>query len=162
MATVLNQDVAGIYRRTERVISEINKSQSSPVTGFIQADLDRLQQYIDLLNAYKGWVVNQPQLDLPETHPREFVLETEEEKPELENESLMDMRRIFESLVTEMINSQSARLPSGLIKYDADRFDLLMAKAQTFLTDFILVQQPVDFPESSPQEASTGPGRTGI
>jgi hypothetical protein len=98
-------------------------------------------------------------LDLPETHPRPFTLEAFPDVPEIENDALAQCVRILEALRTEMLNSQSSRMSSRLQPFDDNRFTMLVDRLESFLNDYIDVAQPLDLPESSPQEDMTAPGK---
>ena len=66
---VYNDDIAGVYRRINRFLEELQKSASSNVSDVNKFDLDRIKSYIESLTKYIDWIIAQPQLDLPETHP---------------------------------------------------------------------------------------------
>jgi hypothetical protein len=161
-AFVYNHDVAGLQRRINRFIEEFAKSQSSPWSEVLAHDFNRAKSYLNALRAYKAWVVAQPQLDLPETHPRQHVLEENPAIPEIENESVRDLVVLFELLRDELINGQSARIGSGLIAFDAIRFDAVVTKTEAFLDDYVAPATPLDLPETSPMKAITPPGATGV
>jgi hypothetical protein len=62
----------------------------------------------------------------------------------------------------ELVNGQSARMASGLIKYDEARVRAVIDKVDSFLTTYIQVVTPLDFPESSPQDPIAPAGRIGV
>lgn len=159
---VYNHDVAGLQRRINRFILEFARSQSSPWSEVQAHDFERAKSYLAALRRYKDWVVSQPQLDLPETHPREYVLETNPETPQIENESVRDLIVLFELLRDELTNGQSARVGSGLISFDARRFDAVVEKAERFLDEYVEVVTPIDLPETSPMRAITPAGSGGV
>ena len=159
---VYNHDVAGFYRRVNRFIEELVKAQSSGGSQILDADIARLDSYLQSIVTYRDWVVAQPQLDLPETHPRAYPLDDVPAIPELENESIMDLIRLFVLQRDELVNSQSARLGSGLIGFDDVRLMALVQKGQSFLTNYVKTTTPLDLPESSPSASMTGPGRGGV
>ncbi len=118
MATVLNHDVAGLCRRVNRFIVEMQKSVSGGVADMNEFDQARLQKYLDAVRAYRNWVVAQPQLDLPETHPRPVEIGPDPETPDIENEAIRDVVYLLELCRDEMVHSQSARNPAGFIAFD--------------------------------------------
>ncbi len=159
---IFNQDIVMVYNYCQRAIKELLFSQSSGLSGLNnEYDLARVKTYITALDAFKAWIVDQPQQDLPETHPRQFILEEPVVVMDRESEVVNMMVNMFTALVTEMINSASARMASGLMIHDAKRFDLITSKMSAFLEDFVEKQTPIDFPESSPDEAITGAGKKG-
>lgn len=162
MATVLNHDINGLCVRVNRFAEELYKSVSSGVGHTNQFDQARWQAYVNAFRTYKAWVMSQPQLDLPETHPREIEVETMIEMQNVENEAINDVLNLFKILKDEMLFSQSARLPAGIIVHDSLRIDALIDKIESLLTAYVAVVHPVDFPESSPQELVSGAGKTGI
>ncbi len=159
---VYNHDIVGIYNRLNRFLMELALSVSSNVSQMNLFDQARLQSYLDNITRYTNHVVAQPQLDLPETTPMLWDLEPMMTLPDTENEEIADLLRILRLSELELINSQSARLGSGLIPFDERRFRAVIAKAQAFLTDYIQVATPLDLPESSPDEVVTGIGKTGV
>lgn len=162
MSSVLNQDVVGIHARVNRFITEFYHSVGSSISQMTTADQARALSYLDALDNYHMWVVNQPELDLPESHPREYELEADPVIESIENESVNDLIRQFETMRIEMINSQSARRPAGLIPFDSARLTALSNKARNFIVNYVAVSTPLDLPESSPQEKTSGKGKIGI
>lgn len=161
---VYNHDIAGLYRRINRFIVELARSTSSSGSQMSSFDQRRLATYLDAVDAYKGWVVSQPQLDLPETFPRKQPLEAAPVilDSDLENESVIDVIRMFEVARDEAINSQSARQASGMVSFDDTRLTAIIAKARSFLETYIAVVTPLDLPESSPVREMTKPGAVGV
>jgi len=162
MVEVLNHDVAGLCRRVNRFIVELHKAQSANTSEMDVFDQERLQTYLDAITVYRGWVINQPQLDLPETYPREVEIGENPETPEVENESTRDAIYLMELARDELAGSQSARRASGFIGFDDRRLMALVGKTQAFLTDYIKVATPIDMPESSPARPGSGAGLGGI
>jgi hypothetical protein len=160
-AFVYNHDVVGLHRRINRFIEEFAHSQSSPWSDFLDHDLARARSYLNAAKVYKAWVVAQPQLDLPETHPREYTLDDNPPIPEIENESVRDLINLMILTRDEMTASQSARVGSGLLSFDAIRFDSIIAKAEAFLDNYVEPATPLDLPESSPMKEITPAGRGG-
>ena len=157
-----NTDVFGFVRRMNRFIEEIVKSQSSGVSKTSTFDVGRAKTYIGALRGYLAWVTGQPELDLPETGPRAVTLPGSPEIPQMENESLYDLAILFELARDELANSQSSRLSSNLIGFDANRLTAILDKADAFINNYVLVIDPLDLPETSPQSTVTGQGRLGV
>ena len=162
MATVLNQDVVGLHARINRFITELYHSVGSSVSQMTTADQARAMSYLDALDTYHRWITEQEELDLPESHPKEYELEADPTIESIENESVNDLIRQFESMRIELVNSQSARRPAGLISFDSGRFTALVAKSRSFLVNYVAVATPLDLPESSPQEKTSGKGKLGV
>lgn len=150
MAVTRNHDILGLARRINRFIHEIVKSQSAEVPGVQGADSIRLKAYQNALTAYKTWVIAQPQLDLPKTHPFEYPLSDPPDISGLASDSLTDVTNLLGKLRDELIESQSSAIASGLEEPDALRFDKIMDKINAFLTDYIEQTSPLDVPESAP------------
>jgi len=160
---VLNHDLVGYVARLDRFAEEAHKSASSSVSEVNAFDIQRLKDYLGALKALKAHQESQPQLDLPESHQK-FSYEVAEaiEAADVENESINDMLNLFKVLRFELLNSQSARLGSGWMVHDSKRCDSLIAKMESLIANYIEVATPLDLPESSPQEAVSGPGKLGI
>lgn len=160
---VLNQDVAGLAERVDEVVYEVAKSQSANLTDMRPFDRIRISEYNAMLNSYAAWVVDAPDIDLPETHPREYPIKyiSEGVDADVENKALRDLIRMYRAVITELTNSQSARAANGLTVHDKRRFDLVMEKISKFLNDYVDSTQPIDMPESAPSSEGVGPGFTG-
>lgn len=160
---VMNQDVAGLAERTDEVIYEVAKSQSANLTDLRPFDRTRINEYIEMLKRYAAWVVAAPDVDLPETHPRAYSIKfiSEGVDMDIENKALRDLIRMFQAIITELTNSQSARAASGLTVHDKRRFDLVIQKVEAFLDDYVAQTQPLDMPESAPSSDAVGAGFTG-
>ncbi len=162
MATVLNHDIAGLCRRLNHFIVELQKSVSSGVAFMNEFDQERLQAALGSVRAYRDWVITQPQLDLPKTHPREIELGENPASPDVENEAIRDLVYLMELCRDELVNSQSARMPAGFIAFDDKRAMSIMDKCQKFLDDYIKNVLPLDLPESQPSKPLAGAGAQGI
>jgi len=162
MATVLNHDIAGLHSRVNRFIEEVYKSVSSSSSQFNGFDQERVGTYLDAVDTYREWVIAQPQMDLPETHPTEYELGADPAIESVENESVNDLIRLFTVLRGELINSQSARNAAGLISFDNTRLVAVIAKARAFMESYVEPVTPLDLPESSPAKSTSGKGKTGI
>lgn len=152
MPDVYNHDIVGIYNRMNRFIVELFRSVSANVSQMNVFDQTRLQTYLDGIRNYTAWVIAQPQLDLPETTPRKYVLEAPPAVGEVESEEVADLIRMLTLSRDELTDSQSARTGSGLIPFDQLRFMAVIDKADAFLQTYIKVTSPLDLPESSPDE----------
>lgn len=159
---VYNSDVAGLHRRINRFIVEMAKSASNQSSLMSEFDQNRLSSYLSAIRSYVGWIVAQPQLDLPETSPKEYALDADPEVPVVENEAIVDILRMLEVAREEMVNGQSARMPCGLIKFDVARLDAIISKLESFLQNYVSVVTPLDLPESSPSRPIQSKGATGV
>ena len=162
MTTTLNHDIAGIHARLNRAIFETHKSVSSGVVDYREADVDRIISYLNGVDAFHNWIIDQPQLDLPESHPKEYILDENPKVGLVENDAANDIVRLLEVAREEIVNSQSARLPAGLIEFDSGRLFAVIEKTRKLVTDYIQNVQPLDLPESTFKRDQSGPGRKGI
>lgn len=162
MADVYNHDMAGLVSRINRFIVEMHKASSSSLSEMSEADVGRLKSYLGALRAYHGWVTSQPELDLPETAPRLITLEPFPSIGDVENEGINDILRMMILMRDELVGSQSARRPSGLVAFDSGRFLAIVSKVENFLEQYVAVATPLDLPESSPQAPVSGPGFQGV
>jgi hypothetical protein len=157
-----NYQIAGLISRLRRFRFESVKAASSALAHVNEHDFRRAKSYLAATVAYIDWIVSQPQLDLPESTPREIDMGAAEVVSMPENEALVDLMRMYDIFETEMANSQSARLGDSLISHDEKRARDLLAKMEAFLDNYVATIQPIDLPESAPLRAQTGPGRTGV
>jgi hypothetical protein len=161
-AITYNTDVYGVVRRINRFIEEIFLSASSGVSQTSAFDVARAKSYINAIRNYVAWITGQPALDLPETGPRPITLPANPVIPLIENESLFDLATLLELARDEVAGSQSSRLSSNLIGFDAKRLIAVLDKADAFIATYVTVIDPLDLPESSPSKNMSGPGKTGV
>ncbi len=162
MSFVYNQDVRGLHSRMNRFITEMLHSQSANLSEVNAFDQTRLTTYLDAIETYHDWVTNQPDLDLPETSPRQYTLDTDPSVPVMENESIRDVIELIQLARDELTNSQSARKPAGMVSFDSIRLMAVVNKVRAFLNDYISTTTPLDLPESSPMREVTEPGKVGV
>ena len=162
MTQVLNHDIVGINARLNRSIVETHKAVSSGVTDYSEHDVQRILSYLRDVDTYHDWVIKQPQLDLPESHPRIYELPADPPVSIVENDAANDIINLLELCRTEVTNSQSARKPSGLISFDSGRLRANVDKTRKLVTDYIDKVQPLDNPESAPRSPRSGSGLPGI
>lgn len=146
----LNQDIAGIHRRCNRFIKEELGANSARTTDYSSFDQIRLQEYVDALRTYQGFVVAQPELDLVETEDT-INLGEDPVIPEIENESTIDVIRLLENIRNELVRSNSSNIPSGISVKDNARLAGNISKLERFLQDYIATTVPIDLPASSPK-----------
>jgi len=158
---VYNDNVAGLAIRIDRFMVELIKSTSANVSEFVEPDTARLESYRSELVGYLDWVVAQPMMDYPETHPMGRTLSAPMTIPEITNPMVKDAIWLLERLRGELVNGESARRASGLIKFDENRARAVLERMKAFLEDYVANYTPVDMPESSPAAAMTGPGLSG-
>lgn len=158
---VYNHDIASMIARLRRFKQELHKSVSANLSEFSNADKVRLVTYLESIQKFKDWAVAQPELDLPESSPKEFDLGETVKFAEIENLDITAVMRLLDVLEIEMANSQSARKPAGLTKHDSVRFDNVVTKIHTFIEDFVSSEN-LDLPESSPATGMSGAGNVGV
>ena len=159
-----NHDVAGIARRIHRFTFELYKCVSSAGAFTSEFDQVRWSQYLDATDAYCDHVIAQPQVDLPESHPRKIEVELlpDEQIKSVENESIIDAMYLLKLSSIEVLNSQSSRMAAGLLPFDESRVRALISKCRHLLTDYVAIVQPLDLPESSPTRPLSGDGLRGV
>lgn len=159
---VFNYQIAGLIQRLRRFRFETVKAASSGLAHVNEHDMRRAEAYLNAAETYLNWVVSQPQLDLPESSPREIDLGDPEKVDMPENEALVDLMRMYDLMEVEIGNSQSARLGDSVISHDEKRVRDLIAKMRAFLLDYVAQVLPLDLPESAPLRPQTGAGRVGV
>lgn len=163
MAEVFNDNIYILHRRLNRFMFELAKDQSanvSDVTVYLQ---ERIKSYIAELRNYLTWIEEHGGvLDLPESHPVAIPLDPDPVIPPIENEMVLEFVMMLKRAKVEMINSNSARYPSGIISHDRKRFQAVIDRMDEFLSSYVTKITPVDQPESTPRIKDTGEGRKGI
>lgn len=159
-----NHDVSGIVHRVKRFQYELFKSASSGGAFVNTFDQARWAKYLDAVDTYVDHVVAQPQVDLPETHPRKIIMDLmpDDAITTVENESIRDVIYYLQLMMLEAADSQSSRMSAGLLTFDENRIRALNEKARRLLNDYVAQVQPLDLPESSPTRAMSGAGKSGV
>jgi hypothetical protein len=157
-----NLDVSSFWNRTNRFIHELVNCVSASTSRVSDHDLNRCKSYLNALRTLHDHIVAEPQMDWPETTPLKKPLRDAAAIPELENESIHDVVKMLEILRNELAMSQSARLPSGFIKFDSERVVMTLDKINNYIANYVETTTPVDTPESSPRAAMVDSGRRGI
>lgn len=156
-----NTDIDSFVRRANRAIKELSKSQSSGVSGTSTFDVIRAKTYLVGLRSLLAFIISEPLMDLPETGPTTLDLPDRVVIPIMENDSTYDLCVLLKLAVDEISNSQSSRNSSGLILHDFKRITPILDRADSFITKFMMVVDPLDNPETSPSTPSTGYGVRG-
>ena len=159
---IYNHDLFALVKRLRRFKFELSKSISSNLGEANSYDMNRLGTYLDALEAFKGWMVSQPELDLPESSPMELEVQETPELPEVDNDDLAVIINLMNLIEIELMSSQSARRSTGMIVHDQERFDAMALKIRAFIADYMSQSNPLDLPESLPVAPMTGHGRTGV
>ena len=159
---IYNQDIRGLASRINRFITELVSCTSANLANVNEFDAGRLESYIKAIRTYHDWVMAQPALDLPETQPRLHTLDPDPAVPTLENEAIRDAIVMMQAARDELVNSQSARMPVGLLPFDSRRMTSIVNKVEAFLISYVREVQPLDLPESSPTRDMGPAGKTGV
>jgi hypothetical protein len=140
---------------------EFTHAVSAGIHAVNQHDFARFKKYFESLRTYVKWFQSVPLLDLPESHPAPIQVAPPPAMPDPENNSVQDLTYMIDLARLELINSQSARQPQALLSFDESRFIAIVDKCDKFLDDYVAQIQPLDLPESSPQDALAPHGHRG-
>lgn len=160
--TVKNRDVVYLCDKTSRYAFEVMHSASSDMSFTNEFDTARMLAYLGDIDAAIAYIQAQPQLDLPESHPMDHPIEPFPEIRNMESDELDHILRLLQAIYIEAANCQSARAAAGLIGFDAGRLTAVVSKARNWITEYMAARQPMDLPESSPQQLPAPPGRHGV
>ncbi len=157
-----NLDVVYVNDKLCRYAGEVIKAVSANLAHVNDFDMERALKYLGDLDSAISYVLALPQLDMPESHPREHALQKFPETVNMENDELDHVVRLLDAARLELINSQSSRMSAGFLPFDARRVSALVAKTRQWLTEYVTARSPMDLPETSPQQLMTGPGLGGV
>lgn len=148
---VRNLHVRSIAERADASIVNVLKDESANSQELRPHSEQRLRSYIRELREFTEWVQSRPLLDLPKSHPNPLILDytAQTTSRHIQNRSMRDFASLLEAVIVELVESESAMLASGLQAYDANRVDALYDQADQ-LIDFMVAEEPIDKPESSP------------
>jgi len=161
-AGLYNLDVTYVADKLARYASEVQLSVSSNVAYVNEFDMARLHNYLDDVDAAVAYILNQPQLDLPESHPMMHPIQPFPAMRDMESDEWDHVVRLLRAGYIEIVNSQSSRLGAGLMPFDARRITALVAKCRQWLVDYVAKRNPMDLPETSPQQAMSPSGKYGV
>lgn len=143
-----NMDVAGIGDRIvafgkEMILSQSGKSNSE----LVAADRERWGTYLDRLDA----IVERfkiPPLDLPRTHPDNYVAKgfPVEWEDDVENNTVKDVVRRIQAAHNELVESASKDQACGIQEHDVTRLLALTANCRTVLE---VTEPALDMPEQT-------------
>lgn len=150
---VRNMHIAGLMNRIVLFRFEIDNSVSKSTHSMREPDIVRLQSYVQALKTYKDHVMAQDPLDLPHWHARSITVKELPSPIETENPSILDVIYLLEAMYTELGRSQSNDLATGLIRFDADRFDAQFTNLVAFIENYVLASTPLDMPEAASSES---------
>ena len=155
---VSNMHIRFVCDKLARFAYEGTKAQSSAANFFSEADSARLASYLDSIDSAHAWIKGTPMLDLPKSTPSILTLEEFPAAVDADNEAVNMIQDILRGCWTELASGQSSRLGSSFIEHDSKRLSDGVEHCRNFLTAYIATVQPLDQPESTPMEPSTGQG----
>ncbi len=159
---VYNHDVANLGHMVAKYAYEMYKARSNAVNDMSSFDVERFYQYTRSIRAYQAWIMAQPQLDLPEWTPTVEEVADWPEFETVENDSINTMIKLAHVCWFELVNSQSARVSTGMVSFDDNRFNAIVDKMEAFMKDYVENILPIDLPESTPSVVVSGVGRRGV
>lgn len=149
-----NMHIVSLAERADSIIKEVLLCESSGANEFFDADKTRIDSYNTELRDFVDWAATRPKLDLPKTHPRQQSIDycAVDVSRHIQNRSLRDLVRLYEAVIKEMTESETANLSSGMGEHEKVRFEKIMDQVDALL-NFMDSNQPLDKPESSPHAA---------
>jgi len=159
---IYNLDCTYLADKIARYAGEVQMSVSSNVAFVNEFDMARLQQYLTDIDKAVTYINDQPQLDLPESHPMVHAIQPFPVMRDMESDEWDHVVRLLRAGYIELVNSQSARLGAGLMPFDSRRVTALVAKTRQWLNDYVVERSPMDLPETSPQQAMSPAGKAGV
>ncbi|MDJ0792468.1 MAG: hypothetical protein QNJ71_11280 [Acidimicrobiia bacterium] len=146
-----NLCVLGLDQRIYRMAQELTKQQSARVTGIMEKDKARFDQYYTELLGFANAAGNNPQ----DFH---YLVEYSlapmiNELPPVENESINAVMGYLLGADLNLRVSQSTRLNDGLLPQDLEDFTDAVNKSKELLdTAFGSTLNPMDMPQSAPSQ----------
>jgi len=159
---IYNLDVTYLADKLARYTGEVQMSVSSNVAFVNEFDMARLQQYLTDIDRAVAYVLDQPQLDMPESHPMLHTIQPFPAMRDMESDEWDHVVRLLRAGYIEIVNSQSARHGAGLMPFDAKRITALVAKNRQWLDTYVSQRSPMDLPETSPQQDMSPAGKSGV
>ena len=146
-----NLCVLGLDQRIYRLAQELNKQQSARITGLMDKDKARYDQYYDELLGFAATAGTDPQ----DFHwlVQYKLAPLIDELPPVENEAINTVLGYLLGADLNLRISQSTRLNDGLLPQDLEDFNDAVNKSKSLLdTAFGSALNPMDRPQSSPSQ----------
>ena len=156
-----NYELSSFCRRVRRYTEEIHGCSSADGPLLYDGDKDNFISFMDALDDYIDWIKKQPELIYPETKDATYEVPDLPTQALVENEVVNDLQHAFRQMFLEAGNSQSAKMPTGLLDHDSDRMGDYMEKCRSLINDYAAGATPQDLPQSSPLRPRTAAGRRG-
>lgn len=156
---VLNLHARGIIERADAAVVNALKCESANLNSVRPYDEKRFRNVIRELRSYINWANSEPLLDLPKSHPSPLELEHvgQEESRRIVNRSVRDFAGLFELMIKEVSESETAHAGSGINQFDLVRITALLDQAES-LVDFMVNVEPIDRPETFPHQPGVESG----
>jgi hypothetical protein len=157
---VSNLHIASLAERTDSAIKEVLLSESANSHDLYTPDRKRIESYNKEILDFASWASVRPKLDLPRTHPRMYSIDfvAESTSRHINSRSLRDLVRLYEAIIAQLTESESANLSSGIGDHDLVRLISILDQIDALLVDFIDKNLPLDRPESSPHAPNVEAG----
>ncbi len=161
-AVVLNEDVYTILEDLKQYADECYNSNSANTNSVNEHDQGRIEDMIDALEGLHVHVQAQPYPDYVDVNEDGYIFTPWEELPNVENNMINHLRRVFNRTHQQLANSQSARAMAKLIDPDSQRLSSNLIKCRNYLENYIKPFSPLDLPETTPKNARVPEGKRGI
>lgn len=143
-----NIDIYGVAVRCNLYITELVLCPSAKKNSIEPADKERVKSYLAELKAYIGWIGTES-LDTPKVNPKPLPAPAVAPKDGVINPLISDLISHLELLRDELLNSQSKVKTTALEKFDKQRADGVLARAEKFIAEYLEKSTPVDLPENA-------------
>jgi len=160
MTEVSNLHIASLAERADAAIKEVLLCESANSGDLYIPDRKRIESYNKEILDFATWAAQRPKLDLPRSHPTLYTIDycAEGTSRHINNRSLRDLVRLYEAIIKQMTESESANLSSGIGDHDLGRLTGILAQIEGLLVDFVDQNLPLDKPESSPHAENVEAG----
>lgn len=157
--SVLNIHCRGIIERADAAVVNSLRCESANLNELRPHDEKRFRDVIRELRSYIAWAESEPVLDLPKSHPTPLELEHvgTDVPRKIVNRSVRDFAALFELVIKESSESETAHSGSGINPHDLLRLRAILDQAES-LIDFMVNVEPVDRPETFPHQPGVGDG----
>lgn len=157
---VLNLDIPFLHAKLNDIL--LNLQQDGDSVMWTQADQGRFSSYLQAIADDLNYLAAQPILDLPKVKGRQYPLEADPDLKTVDNQDVLYVMRVMVALRDEIANSESNRLPNGILPFELTRWLAVITKLQNYMTNYEAKNNPMDLPSSQPETPQAGPGQAGI
>jgi len=152
-----NMDVQTLATLINRFMFEALHSDSANIHTFTDADVVRMNAFLEAIRLKQAWIAEAPELDTSHASPRKYCLAANADIRTVESDGIRELVRLLAVMRDSLIRSDSTRQGNGLNAHDNNRLTNAIVKTQLMLD--MIVKPGADYVSSAPLVNMAPPGQ---